>query len=363
MTQSWVSPDVRDAIVDFTTYWSQQTTIQIADFIQLLGISPSKYYNWKQRYGKVNEHNCMVPRDFWLEPWEKQAIIDYYHLHPTEGYRRLTYMMLDNNIVAVSPTSVYRVLKEAGCMKKWSGSKSKGGSGFEQPFLIHEHWHMDISYINICGTFYYLCSVLDGASRYIVHWEIREQMQEKDVEIILKRALEKYPEEKPRVISDNGPQFIARDFKEFIRINGLTHVRTSPFHPQSNGKLERWHQSLKRECIRPKTPLSLEEARDLVGDFVLYYNTVRLHSALGYVTPIDKLEGRDNFVFKERDSKLERAREERKARRHAARNASNTQDNDFDKNQTMLTERSETVTTALSDEAEAGSAGGQPAEE
>jgi putative transposase len=135
------------------------------------------------------------------------------------------------------------------------------------------------SYLNISGTFFYLCSVLDGCSRYLVHWELRETMTEADVETILQRALEKHPDARPRIISDNGPQFIARDFKEFIRIAGLTHVRTAPYYPQSNGKIERWHRSLKSDCLRPGTPLCLEDARRLVTRFVTHYNTVRLHSA------------------------------------------------------------------------------------
>ncbi len=89
-----------------------------------------------------------------------------------------------------------------------------------------------------CGTFYYLCSILDGFSRFLVHWDLRESMREADVEVILRQAKEKYPEAKPRIISDNGPQFTARDFKEFIRISGMTHVRDSPYYPQSNGKIE-----------------------------------------------------------------------------------------------------------------------------
>jgi putative transposase len=95
------------------------------------------------------------------------------------------------------------------------------------------------SYINVCATFYYLCSVLGGYSRFLVHWGLRESMREADIEVIVKRAKESYPDARPRVISDNGPQFIARDFKEFIRISGMTHVRTSPYYPQSNGKIER----------------------------------------------------------------------------------------------------------------------------
>ena len=307
--------DIRDGIVDFVGYWSRRTEIFISRFIQWIGISSSKFYDWKGRYGKVNEHNHWIPRDFWLDEWEKEAIVEFFLTHPDEGYRRLAFMMLDQDVVAVSPSSVYRVLSEAGYLKKWNGKTSSKGNGFQGPSRPHEHWHIDVSYLNIRGTFYYLMSILDGYSRFIVHWEIRESMTEGDVEIILQRAKEKYPTEKPRIISDNGPQFIARDFKEFIRVSGMSHVRTSPYYPQSNGKIERWHQSLKRECIRPLCPLSLEEARRLVEGFVDHYNTKRLHSAIGYIAPKDKLEGRDREIFAERDRKLHEARETRKQRR------------------------------------------------
>jgi putative transposase len=282
-------------------------------------LGTSKFHDWKKRYGKVQEHNGKIPRDFWLEDWERQAILDFHDRNPLEGYRRLTFMMLDDDVVAVSPASVYRVLKAARRLdRKWQKS-SKKGTGFVQPLKPHEHWHVDISYINVQGTFYYLTSILDGASRFLVHWELRESMTERDVEIIVQRALEKHPGEKPRIISDNGPQFIARDFKEFIRIVGITHVRTSPYYPQSNGKLERWHGSLKRECVRPASPGSLEEARRRVAQFVEHYNQVRLHSAIGYITPADKLNGLDDVIFAERDRKLEDARLRRQQARQAAK--------------------------------------------
>ncbi|HTW30957.1 MAG TPA: integrase core domain-containing protein, partial [Candidatus Sulfotelmatobacter sp.] len=114
-----------------------------------------------------------------------------------------------------------------------------------------------------------------------------------------------------------GPQFIARDFKEFIRISGMTHVRTSPYYPQSNGKIERWHKSLKSECIRPGTPLSLEDARHLVEGYVEHYNNARLNSAIGYITPKDVLAGRQQEIHAERDRKLEAARQQRQS--HASK--------------------------------------------
>jgi transposase InsO family protein len=227
-------------------------------------------------------------------------------------------MMLDADIVAVSPSSVWRVLGQAGLLSKWTGKPSKKGSGFEQPPHPHQHWHIDVSYINISGTFYYLCSVLDGYSRFIVHWDLRPAMTEGDIEIILQAAREQYAQAKPRIISDNGPQFIARDFKEFIRIAGMTHVRTSPYYPQSNGKIERWHKSLKSECIRPGTPLTPEDARRLIEQYVDHYNTVRLHSAIGFVTPADMLAGRQAEIHAARDRKLEEARRQRQLRRQQA---------------------------------------------
>ena len=305
--------------MDYVHRWTRRAELPAKRLLGWLGLGTSKFYQWRDRYGKANEHNGQVPRDWWLEDWEKQAILDYHDRHPREGYRRLTFMMLDDDIVAVSPSSTYRVLKAAGRLDRRGWAPSKKGTGFVQPDGPHRHWHTDISYLNLGGTFYFLISVLDGYSRYIVHWEIRESMKELDTEIVVQRALEKCPGEKPRIISDNGPQFVARDFKEFVRLMGLTHVRTSPYYPQSNGKLERWHGSIKRECIRPAAPGSLPEALRLVASYVDAYNHTRLHSALGYIAPADKLNGMAEVIFAERDRKLEEARQRRQQARLALR--------------------------------------------
>ena len=341
MKGAWVEPDLRDEVIDYVREWSEKTEVPATRLVNGLGLGRSKYYEWRRRYGKVNEHNAWVPRDHWLGDWEKEAIIGYYLDHRDDGYRRLTYMMIDADIAAASPSSVYRVLSGSGLLGRWNRAPSKKGTGFQQPLKPHEHWHTDISYINLRGTFYYLCSVLDGFSRYLVHWEIRETMTEADVEIVLQRARERFPDAHPRIISDNGPQFIARDFKEFIRLSGMTHVRTSPFYPQSNGKQERWHATLKRDCIRPGTPLDIADARRIVGEFVAYYNDERLHSAIGYVAPKDKLEGRAEIILAEREGKLQAAREHRATMRR-----SSTEDS--------LTRRSEETTIRTVGETEAG---------
>jgi putative transposase len=165
-----VEPDVRDAVVDFIRHWADKTGLAIDQLLKGLGLSVSKFYQWRQRHGETNRHNGRVPRDFWLQDWEKSATLDYQALYPLEGYRRLTYMLTDADVVAVSPSSVFRVLRGAGRLRRWAAKPSKKGTDFEQPLAAHEHWHIDIAHINIHGMFYYLCAVLDGASRYLVAW-------------------------------------------------------------------------------------------------------------------------------------------------------------------------------------------------
>jgi putative transposase len=295
-------------------YWTNRAEIPFNTLLGWARLKPNKFHTWRKRYGKVNGHNGKVPRDWWLEEWEKQAILGFHDKNPLEGYRRLTFLMLDD-IVAVSPGSTYRVLKAAGRLARKFLSPSKKGTGYVQPGKIHQEWHVDISYLNLGGTFFFLISVLDGFSRYIVHWEIRETMKEFDIELVIAKAIETHPGVKPRIISDNGPQFIAKDFKEFIRVYGLTHVRTSSYYPQSNAKLERWHGSLKQECIRPSCPATKEEAERRVTRYVHHYNTRRLHSAIGYIIPADCLAGLSQVIGKERDRKLEEARQRRQAKR------------------------------------------------
>jgi transposase InsO family protein len=181
-------------VVDFVRDFSARTELAVTRVVGWVGIARGKYFDWCQRYGQANEHNALVPRDHWIAAEERQAILDYFDGHPLEGYRRLTFMMLDDDVVAVSPATTYRVLARAGRLDRWARRPSKKGTGFVQPLRPHEHWHIDVSYLNLGGTFYYLCSVLDGASRAIIHWDLRESMKEYEVECILERAKELYPE-------------------------------------------------------------------------------------------------------------------------------------------------------------------------
>ena len=331
--------------MDYVRKWTTRTSVTSEKLLQWIGLWSSTFSSWTRNYGRVYQHNGWIPRDHWLDEWEKQAIIKFHFEHPLEGYRRLTYMMIDANVVACSDGTVYRVLSQAGLLKRHSQT-SKKGTGFQQPLLAHEHWHVDVAYLNISGTFYFMASVLDGFSRSVVHWDIREQMEERDIETIIQAAREKYPQARPRIISDNGPQFIAKDFKQFVRICGMTHVRTSPYYPQSNGKVERYHRTIKSRCIRPATPLSLEDARRAVEQFVIDYNTKRLHSAIGYVTPHAMLEGRQQAIHEERDRKLEEARI-RRAEKRQQKNADASQSSPGSQQNTLYTELAATEDRAL----------------
>lgn len=263
--------------------------------------------------GQDNQHNGAIPKDSWITPGEREAIIDFFAANPLNGCRRLSYMMVDEDVAYVSPNTVYRVLKNEGLIDNKPSVTSRKGTGFEQPDRPHTQWHIDISYINAGGTFYYLCSILDGYTRFITHWELAESMKEEQVELVIQRAREKFPGETPRLISDNGPQFRAREFRSYLRLCGMDQTFTSPYYPQSNGKIERWHKELKQTCIRAKSPRNLQEATRYVGDFVEGYNYQRLHSAIGYVTPYDKLLGLDADLKAERKQKLLIAREKRRS--------------------------------------------------
>ncbi len=291
------------------------TTTPFAKLLRWCELCPRKFARWRDRYGKANEHNAQVPRDHYLEEWERQAIVNYAREHPLDGYRSLTFMMLDADIAAVAPSTTYRVLKDAGLIGRANGKPSKKGTGFVQPLAPHDHWHVDFSYLNIGGVFHFLCAVLDGCSRAIVAWDIRPTMREIDAEIVIQKARETYPDARPRIITDQGSQFKGREFKSFVAQWQASHVMTSPYYPQSNGKLERFHKTLKDQAIRPLTPLNAEEAKRITGDFIEYYNNTRLHSAIGFIAPKDRLEDRHQQIHTARDKKLEDARHRRKISR------------------------------------------------
>jgi transposase InsO family protein len=166
--------------------------------------------------------------------------------------------------------------------KKWAETREETKKGFQQPEAIHQRWHTDFSYIRICGNYYYFISVMDGYSRKILSWGLFEQMGRLEAEIVLMKAQELYPDAHPRIITDNGSQFVSKDFRELVGLLEMEQTFTSPAHPQSNGKLERFHRTLKSEHVRRAAYLGREDAVERMKQWIRYYNGERLHSALYY---------------------------------------------------------------------------------
>lgn len=170
LSRCWTEPDIRDDIVETIMDLNKRTGINTKKLLGYGRIAWGKFYDWKKRYGISNQHNCKIPRATWLLEEEKQAIIKYARMNFEEGYRRLTYKMIDENVAFASPSSVYRVLRAAGLLTRFNPSLiRKKGQGYTQPEAPHKEWHIDISHINVLGTFMFLIAIIEGYSRYIVH--------------------------------------------------------------------------------------------------------------------------------------------------------------------------------------------------
>jgi len=307
-------------VIDYSLKIVKDSSLNISKLIKLLGISRSKYYEWTRNLDKPNNHNGKIPKQHWITPDEESAIVKFAREHIgchryylTDGYRRIAFMGMDAGKFLCSAGSVYRVLLKSGLLNKWKiAGKSNKGTGFIQPTKPHQHWHTDIKYVIIGGIFYYLISVIDGYSRYIVYHELRASMAEYDVTLIIQNAVDKFPLAKPRLISDNGSQYKAIEFGKYLKFVGLQHVRTSPAYPQANGKIERFHRSFQQECVNTTSMITAEDARKQIADYIEHYNNKRLHSALNYLTPLDVFTGKAEEKLKVRREKIAEAKENRK---------------------------------------------------
>ncbi|MGB9591710.1 MAG: IS3 family transposase [Candidatus Kryptoniota bacterium] len=308
---------IRERISNEITNLQTKTGVPLAVLLSAAGITRRTWTDWQKRKHDETQHNGQIPKAHWLLPEEIDAIVHYARCRTDkklQGYRRLTWMMVDENIAFASPSSIYRVLKEHNLLNMWSKTHDTAKKkGFDQPLTIHEQWHTDISYIRIQNIFYYFVSVMDGFSRMILVWDLFISMEELTVEIIMMRAKEKYPEANPRLITDNGAQFVGKDFKELLTLLVIDHTFTSPAHPQSNGKLERFHRSFKTEHVRVTAYTSLEQAKQKMSVWIDYYNKERLHSSLNYLTPQEVFEGKTEMRLAERKKKLYTARALRKS--------------------------------------------------
>lgn len=309
-SKSRFSASEKRQVLDLVERTRARTGWTIAAILERLGLARSRYYDWQQRAAEDRLADHELPALCWwaLLPEEEQAVIDYALAHPKDGYRRLAWQMVDADVAYLSPSSVYRVLCDEDLLYRWKRSRGRGESPPE-PSRPNERWHTDIMYLRVADTWYFLVTVRDAYSRYVVHWDLLSSMTANDVRLVVQEAVERSGG-KPQIVSDNGSQFTSKDFKQLVQAFGLEHIRIRTYHPESNGRLERFHRST-REALDDQALENLVRAREIVGRWVEHYNHERLHAALQYLPPAEYYQGEPAKRIAERKDKLENARQHR----------------------------------------------------
>ena len=250
-----MSLEERRAIIAEVDSMQKKTGLCLGRILSFAGLSTSTWNEWHKRLDVETKHNHGTPKRNWTTPEETEAVIKFCteNKDPLRGYRYLTWMMVDMNVAAVLPSTVYNMMCRHELFKKRAAPAGSKKKGYVQPTAPNEEWHTDFSYVRVCGIFFYFACILDGYSRRILVWDLFPTMEAQNIEILAMRAKEKYPDVHARLIHDCGRQFTAKEFIELVGMLDLYETSTSPFHPQSNGKVERFHSTLKTEEVR-RTP-------------------------------------------------------------------------------------------------------------
>lgn len=277
-----------------------------------IGLSRSLYYRWCRRrcQNRLDDQVAEPTELYRVLPEEEDAVVDFANTHLRDGYRRLAWMMVDEDVVYLSPSSVYRILDRRDLLCRWKPSQSSARQ-VPKPTQPHEQWHTDLMYLWVNGRWFFFVGVLDSFSRYIVHWDLLTSMRATEVTDVVHAALEKHPGHHPRIVHDNGGQFTGKDFRKLVKRFSLKQIRIRVHHPESNGRIERFHRSLRQEGLAEHSPQNLYEAHDIIAAWIDEYNNRRLHAGLAYLTPCDWLHDQQQSRLAERQDKLAQARRRR----------------------------------------------------
>jgi len=272
------------------------------------GIPKSTYYRWRarQRQGRLEDRSYGDRSWNALRPQEKTVVLDVANEYTNLSSRQLSAWITDHKGFSVSESTVYRILKSEGLVKSPEMKLAAGKEFHTKTRGPHQMWATDASYFRVVGWgFYYMVTVMDDFSRFILSWKLKLDMTSESFIDVIQDAVdltgmtEVSLDDRTRLLSDNGPGYVSRAFGDYMRLVGIRHILASPYHPQTNGKIERYHQSIKRDVNQTvyDVPGNLEVA---ISDFVSYYNYRRYHKALGNVTPADVLHGRREEILQKR---------------------------------------------------------------
>ena len=268
-----------------------------------LGIARSTYYRWRQV--QPDSGNRKRPWNQ-ITPDEEDRILAVARESPDLSSRQLSAWITDNAGFAVSESTVYRILRREGLVKRPEVQLVAGKEYHTKTTRPHQMWATDASYFRVVGWgYYYLVTVMDDYSRFIQAWKLQKDMSANSLIEVVQEAVDATGmtdipvEDRTKLLSDNGAGYVSRSFRDYLHLVGIRHILAAPFHPQTNGKLERYHQSIKREVnqLPYEAPSHLDKA---IADFVEYYNYRRYHKALGNVTPADVLYGRREQILQRR---------------------------------------------------------------
>lgn len=301
-------------ILDFINHTIIRSDVALNWVLEHLGLPKNTYYRWRrlEARGNLEDRHIKPNNPDAILPWEIKATVEYALENPKEGYTRLAYMMIDDDVAYISPSSVYRILSERDLLSRFKRSSRSAGKYNFIPDAPHQQWHTDIMYLWVNGRWYFFIGFIDAYSRYIVHWELLETASSKDVKAALQSALKKYPGQKPRIVTDNGTQFKSKDFRALLKEFSLKDIKTRIRHPESNGVIERFHRSLREEGLSEKQLRDKYKAFEAIENWVNYYNNQRLHASLKYLRPVDYLLGRNKELLEKRRGKIKKASKKRR---------------------------------------------------
>ena len=311
------SAQVKQEVLDLVALTRVRTGWTLERILGKLALSRSRYHSWQRRARREKLEDSATVKSESLDQLlseEKHSVIAYALAHPRDGYRRLAWQMIDEDVAFLSPSSVYRVLNEADLLSRWKRS-TRIGDPPPKPTRTNERWHTDIMYLRVEDSWFFLVTVIDAYSRYVVHWDLLASMTAADVRLVIQEALERSRMAtalvKPQIVSDNGSQFTSKDFKQLVRQFELKHIRIRTYHPESNGVIERYHRTT-REEIGEEELRNLSHAREIIAKWVKHYNERRLHAGIGYMEPVVYYSGDPEERKACRAAKLRAAREKRR---------------------------------------------------